>query len=259
MRLLQLVPLIVISSLFLAACGALTGSEGPQGEPGDTPTDAELRNLVNQAITDRLDEVQGPQGLVGPEGPSGDVGPRGLPGDQGQQGPEGVQGRIGLTGGQGDQGEPGPQGIQGIPGLTGIQGLPGTIGELDSPTTLSGVQFDLSVSQQSWVGILSKPITITKPSKILIFASATASMSCAINSQCDYHFWLTVAADPVDTADAKEVQISRLERQMTLPFALNRVISLEPGDYTLQLLGLNETAIGPLIGNVILTTLVIED
>ncbi len=262
MRLLRLVLLIAISSLLFVACGALEGGPGPQGEPGDTPTESELRNLVNQGIIDRLEDVQGPEGPTGATGSSGTTGPRGTTGTTGIQGPTGSQGPIGLTGGQGDQGETGLQGVQGLPGLSGTQGIPGlsgTIASLDSPLTLFGVDFDLSVSQGGWVGIISKSITITKPSKVLVVASATASMSCAINSTCDYFFWLTVATNAVDTSDAREVQISKLERQMTLPIAINRVITLAPGEYTLQLLGLNETPIGPLIRNVMLTTLIIED
>jgi hypothetical protein len=262
MRLFGIVSLAVIAILLLATCGALEGGEGPPGEPGDTPTKAELTSLVNQAITDRLDEVQGPPGPTGPEGPSGNVGPRGLPGGTGTQGTEGDKGPIGLRGQGGLQGDTGPQGVQGLPGLPGVQGLPGlpgTIADLDSPVTLSGVNFDLSVSQNSWVPVISKSITITRPSKVLIIASATASMSCAINSECDYFFWLTVATNLMDTGEAREVQISKLKRQMTLPIALNRVIFLAPGEYIVQLLGLNETPIGPLIRNVILTTMIIKD
>ena len=138
-------------------------------------------------------------------------------------------------------------------------GLPGTIADLDSPTTLSGLNFDLSVSQANWVEILSKSVTITKPSKVLIIANATASMSCMIDSQCDYYFWLNVTTDPEDTGDAREVRVSQMKQQMTLPIALNRVVSLQPGEYSVELSGFNDTPIGPLIQNVSLTILVIED
>ena len=75
---------------------ALSGNEGPQGEPGP----------------------QGPPGEQGVQGPQGDPGPEG---DQGIQGPPGPQGEQGL------QGPPGPQGEQGIQGPQGEQGPPGTI------------------------------------------------------------------------------------------------------------------------------------
>ena len=84
-------------------------------------------------------------------------------------------------------------------------------------------------------------------------------MSCAIDSQCDYYFWLNVATDLDDTGEAKEVRVSQIKQQMTLPIALNRIVSLQPGEYTVKLLGLSDTPIGPLIRNVLLTTLVIED
>ncbi|MDA0989100.1 MAG: hypothetical protein O2783_08320 [Chloroflexi bacterium] len=262
MRLFRFVTLAVMSLSLLAACGALEGGEGPQGEPGRTPTEAELTNLVNQSITDRLDEVQGPQGPQGLQGPRGATGPRGVTGATGTQGPEGSQGPIGITGGQGPKGDTGLQGFQGIQGIQGIQGPPGlpdTIATLDSPVTLAGVDFDLSASQNNWVSILSKTITITKPSKVLLIASATASMSCAINSECDYFFWIAVNTSLVDPGDARAVQISKMKRQMSLPVALNRVIALGPGKYTIHVMGFNETPIGPLIRSVELTTMVIED
>jgi len=260
MQRFQFVLLAVASLVLMAACGALEGGQGPPGEPGRTPTEAELTSLVNQALTDRLDEVQGPQGPTGPDGPPGVAGVRGPVGSTGSQGPEGAQGPIGLRGGQGPQGDTGLTGLQGALGVQGPAGLPGTIAALDSPVTLSGVDFDLSVSQGSWVSILSKTITIVRPSKVLLIASATASMSCAINAECDYFFFIAVNIELADPGDAREVQVSRLKRQMTLPIALNRVIALEPGEYTVHLLGLNENPpIGPLIRNVTLTTMIIED
>ena len=259
MQRFQFVLLAVVSLLLIAACGALEGAQGPPGDPGRTPTEKELTNLVNQAITDRLDEVQGPQGPEGPQGPSGEKGDRGSTGLRGPEGPEGSQGGIGLTGRQGLQGDTGLTGPQGAPGVQGPPGLPGAIAALDSPVTLSGLDFDLSVSQQQWVSILSKTITIDRPSKVLLIASATASMSCPISEECDYFFWIAVNIELVDPGDAREVQISRLKRQMTLPIALNRVIALDPGEYTVHVLGFNETPIGPLIRNVTLTTMVIED
>ena len=241
--------LATMSLFLLAACGA----DGQPGEPGNTPTKAELNSLVNQAITDRLDEVQGPEGSQGTRGLTGATGPVGATGTQGPQGP------IGITGQQGSKGDIGFQGFQGEQGIQGPQGLPGTIATLDSPVTLSGVDFDLSTSQNNWVSILSKTITITKPSKVLILASATASMYCGINTQCDYFFWIAVNTSLVDPGDAREVQVTKMEKQMTLPVALNRVMALDPGEYTVHVMGYNETPIGPLIRNVELTTMVIED
>ena len=263
MRLLALVLLIIILALvFLRVCGAF---KGEQGEPGDSVTQTELTALVNEALTDRMEEVKGPRGGTGPQGPQGEKGDRGdqgepgMTGGQGIKGNQGAKGPIGLRGREGPQGEPGPPGIQGLLGAPGLAGLPGTISGLDLPTTLSGLTFDLSVSESNWVQILAKPVTITKPSKVLIIASASAAMNCSINSQCDYFFWLNVSTDLEDTTDAREIRVSQMKQQMTLPIAVNRVVSLQPGEYSVKLLGLSDTPIGPLIRNVSLTTLVIED
>lgn len=259
MRLFGFVLLAATSLFLLAACGALEGAEGPQGEPGDTPTEAKLTNLVNQAITDRLDEVQGPAGPAGPQGPPGEKGDMGDTGPRGLTGLPGDQGKIGIDGEQGPKGDTGLQGFQGIQGIQGPPGLPGTIATLDSPTSLSGVDFDLSVSQNNWVSILGKTLTITKPSKVLLIASVTASMNCAINTECDFFFFIAVNTELVDPGDAREVQVSKMQKQMTLPIALNRVIALDPGEYIIHVIGFNETQIGPLIRNVELTAMVIED
>ena len=263
MRLLTLALFIIILSLlFLGICGAF---KGEQGQPGSTATQTELTAMVNEALTNRMDEVKGPEGQRGPQGPQGtqgdpgDQGDSGITGSQGITGDKGDKGPIGLGGKEGPQGETGPRGIQGLPGPQGLSGLPGTIANLDSPTTLSGLNFDLSISQANWVQILTKPVTITKPSKVLIIANAAASMSCAIDSQCDYFFWLNISTDVEDTSDAREIRVSQMKRQMTLPIALNRVVSLQPGEYSVKLFGMSDTPIGPLIQQVSLTTVVIED
>ena len=74
--------LTIVLTLFIAACGAGTGSQGETGP-------------------------QGPQGETGPQGPQGEAGPQG---PQGEAGPQGPQGEAGP---QGPQGEAGPQGPQG--------------------------------------------------------------------------------------------------------------------------------------------------
>ena len=65
--------LLFISMLFattlLLACQGPVGEEGPAGKDGRAPTDAELINMVNEALTNRLSEVQGPPGPAGAQGP----------------------------------------------------------------------------------------------------------------------------------------------------------------------------------------------
>ena len=56
-------------------------------------TEKQMNELIDAAITARLDELMGPQGLQGPRGP---------------QGPPGSPGELGA----GPSGSPGPQGLQ---------------------------------------------------------------------------------------------------------------------------------------------------
>lgn len=71
--------------------------------------------------------VSGLQGPQGEPGPSGAAGPQG---DPGPSGPQGIQGDPGPSGAQGPQGDPGPSGAQGpagVDGAAGPQGPPGPI------------------------------------------------------------------------------------------------------------------------------------
>jgi hypothetical protein len=64
--------LTIVLTLFIAACGAGTGSQGetgPQGPQGET-------------------SPQGPQGETGPQGPQGEAGPQGPQGDSADVWPE---------------------------------------------------------------------------------------------------------------------------------------------------------------------------
>ncbi len=61
-----------------------------QGELGSTPSDEDLLVLIDQAITDRLADLTGPQG---------EQGPRGVQGIQGKQGPQGDPGTTDASSG----------------------------------------------------------------------------------------------------------------------------------------------------------------
>ncbi len=63
--------------------------------------------------------------LSGNEGPQGDPGEQGEQGPQGSVGPQGVPGADGNDGAQGIQGEPGNDGAEGLQGIQGDQGTPG--------------------------------------------------------------------------------------------------------------------------------------
>ena len=73
--------LTIVLTLFIAACGAGTGSQGETGP-------------------------QGPQGETGPQGPQGEAGPQG---PQGEAGPQGPQGEAGPQGSQGDSADVWPE------------------------------------------------------------------------------------------------------------------------------------------------------
>ncbi len=81
----------IVSMEDTAVGHALTGAQGPKGDPGETGP-------------------QGPTGPVGPAGPKGDAGP---------------QGAIGMAGPVGPQGPAGPQGAPGPMGATGVAGADG--------------------------------------------------------------------------------------------------------------------------------------
>ena len=69
--------LTIVLTLFIAACGAGTGSQGETGP-------------------------QGPQGETSPQGPQGETGPQGPQGPQGETGPQGPQGETGPQGDSAD-------------------------------------------------------------------------------------------------------------------------------------------------------------
>ncbi|MDE2900980.1 MAG: hypothetical protein OXN15_08175 [Chloroflexota bacterium] len=263
-RLLVLLPVVLTLALFLACIGPQgeqgeTGARGPTGRAGETPTQAELLVLVNQALTDRLSEVQGPPGPAGAQGPKGDDGTAGAPGlkgDTGEQGPQGAQG------GAGPRGIPGPQGARGVQGLQGVQGPPGGDGNLTvvAPTAnLSGIDYDLTVSRNNWVSILSNPITLERSGKVFALVSTTASFSCAIGQECNHDFTLALNTALEDPGDSRQVQVSRIMRQWNVPVSFAKSFSLPAGSHTIQLIGFNDGTIGPLLKNTTLTVFFVED
>ena len=94
------------------------GPQGPQGASGPQGTTGETGPQGTQGETGS----QGAQGEGGPQGAQGEAGSQGETGPQGTQGEIGPQGTQGETGPQGTQGEIGPQGTQGEIGPQGTQG-----------------------------------------------------------------------------------------------------------------------------------------
>ena len=263
-KLLFVLPLLLTVALLLA-CQGPAGEAGPAGEDGRdgrSPTQAELVSLVNEALTDRLAEVQGPPGSAGPLGPKGDPGDDGSPGAMGERGPQGPQGPQGAQGGAGPRGLPGTQGPAGAMGLQGIQGPTGEDGNLTivAPTAnLSGIDYDLTVSRNNWVSILSNPITLDKPGKVFAIVSTTASFVCATNLQCNHDFTLALNTELEDPGDSRQVQLSRILRSWDIPVSMAKTFSLPAGDHTIHLIGFNDGTIGPLLKNTTLTVFYVED
>lgn len=251
-RMLLLVTLLFAASIVLA-CQGPEGEPGPSGEDGRTPTQEELTNLVNKALTDRLSEVQGPPGPAGAQGPKGDVG---IPGPAGPQGPQGAQG------GAGPRGLPGTQGLQGVIGPQGIQGPPGADGNLTviAPSaSLTDSDYDLTANRNNWVSILSHPISLGEPAKVFVLASTTAAFSCPVGQECNHDFTLALNTALEDPGDARQVQLSRILRQWHVPVSFAKAFPLPAGDHTIHLIGFNDGTIGPLLKNTTMTVFYVED
>ena len=226
---------------------------------GATPTEEQLLALVNEALTDRLAEVQGPRGPAGAQGPRGDDGAAGVPGARGEPGTQGPQGAQGGTGPRGLQG---PAGIQGPQGLQGLQGLTGADGNLTivAPTAaLSGNDVDLTLNRNNWVSILSNPITLDRPAKVFAIASTTASFVCATGQQCVHDFTLALNTKLEDPGDSRQVQLSNITRSWDIPVSMAKTFSLPAGSHSIQLIGFNDGTIGPLLKKTTLTVFYVED
>jgi len=186
----------------------------------------------------------GPKGIQGPKGEKGDKGDKGAKGDigaQGLQGIQGLQGEQGLKGDKGDTGATSPQGIQGEQGpkgeqgLTGPQGPPGNsfIGFTQQTTNL----FIPSVNE-SWFDI---------PGVILNFTLSTTkyvdfrAFGC---SDAEGYIGFRFFIDGVGYGHPLygELYIYPYERYM--PWSLERIVSLQPGEHSVKLQVLHRGAFG---------------
>ena len=251
-RMLLLVTLLFAAGLVLA-CQGPEGEEGPAGEDGRTPTQEELTNLVNKALTDRLSEVQGARGPTGPQGPRGDDG---IPGPAGPQGPQGAQG------GAGPRGIPGTQGLEGLIGPQGKQGPQGEDGNLTviaPSSSLTGIDYDLTTNRNNWVSILSSDVSLQRSARVYVLASTTAAFSCPVGQECNHDFTLALNTDLEDPGDSRQIQLSRILRQWHVPISFAKAFSLAAGDHTIHLIGFNDGTIGPLLKNTTMTVFYVED
>ena len=262
---------IVTGMFLIVAVAVLFACQGPEGEAGapgrdgqdgQTPTQAELTALVDEALTDRLAEVRGPAGPAGPQGLKGDDGATGA---IGPQGPQGEQGAKGETGEEGSIGPPGQSGAQGPTGERGAQGPPGLRGQdgnltiLAPPGNLGGTNYDLAVSRGNWIGIISHPVTLRNPAKVLVLANATISMRCPLGEECSHNFRLGLNTELTNPPGSRRFQFSNLEQPQSIPASIGGVFTLSAGAHTIYLVGFNQGDRGPQLVNTTLTVLIVED
>ena len=72
--------------------------------------------------------------------------------------------------------------------------------------TAGGVDYDLVVSRNNWVTILTNSITLDTPGRVFAMASATAAFSCPIGQVCNHDFTLALNTKLEDPGDARRVQ-----------------------------------------------------
>ena len=254
--------LVVVALLACQGPEGEAGAPGRDGQDGQPPTQAELTALINQSLTDRLAEIRGPVGPTGPQGPKGDVG---AVGETGPQGPQGEQGARGETGEEGSIGPPGQSGAQGLRGERGAQGPPGVSGDhgnltiLAPPGNLGGTNYDLAVSRGNWIGIISHPVTLRNPAKVLVLANATISMRCPLGEECSHNFRLGLNTALSEPQGSRRFQFSNLEQPQSIPTSIGGVFTLSAGAHTLYLVGFNQGDRGPQLVNTTLTVLIVED
>lgn len=87
-----------IADLIAAEYARNPPSDGEDGEDGRTPTAAEIRPIVVEAVNAHLAATPPPPGEPGQDGQDGATGPRGEQGPQGEQGLQGERGEPGPTG-----------------------------------------------------------------------------------------------------------------------------------------------------------------
>lgn len=91
----------------------------------------ERRNSkLEEAVSNKLAEIDLLEGPIGATGPKGENGIRGEKGDRGEDGIQGPSGDKGDSGDAGPSGEKGDKGDPGAPGEKGEQGLPGSVGPM---------------------------------------------------------------------------------------------------------------------------------
>ena len=262
MRTMPLVLILLLTAAALLSCAGPEGERGPRGrdgEDGRTPTQEELAVLVNEALTSRLSEVQGPPGPAGPQGVKGDDGAAGPQGSQGEQGAKGETGEEGSIGPPGLSGAQGPRGERGAQGPPGVSGANGNLTILAPPANLSGANYDLSQSRGKWVGIINNPITLRNPSKVMVLANTTVTVNCPLGEDCAHDFRLGLNTDLAEPQGSRRFQFNNLRLPQRIPSSIGGVFTLSAGAHVIYLVGYNEGDRGPHLLNTTLTVLIVED
>lgn len=102
--------------------------------------------------------------------------PRGAQGDEGPAGPVGATGPTGPAGPAGPEGPQGAQGPQGVAGATGAQGVAGAIGPTWGTTWLAS---DGSVATCVPGDLMSRPITLSRTSRLMVWVNAQVAAASA--------------------------------------------------------------------------------
>lgn len=208
--------------------------------------------IVNDPTTCKAHEtpltwnVQGPQGLPGPQGEQGIQGVPGPAGVQGATGPQGAIGPIGPAGPQGlkgDTGDVGPRGLQGERGFTGPTGPQGPAGP-------SGVVFARQASGDAPApGPLANGVAFLAPTVIVnvgggqtvhVFsqrALGTTAPGGAQELRLDICYQSTAAGSPIMSFDNDAMYGLAIAQGMRMPFSLSDQFNLSSGQYAVGLCG----------------------
>lgn len=247
------IPLLLLLSLVaLFGCG-IEGPQGQQGVQGPPPSDARLIDLVDGMMTQRIDELVGPQGKIGPAGTKGDPGPTG------------AQGRAGAIGETGTNGPQGPTGPQGVPGLRGEQGVQGPKGNAGAEGQLSYVQqidhrgmvFEPSLDTGRhivWESAIEMPIKLEEPSSVIVIAKGELRRESAYTTSYDFGIGTGVSHPGVYETLVIPIGVA----SNSTPLLLIHTLHLPSGDHDLHLL-LKSASGYMVVLNANLTAIIVQD
>lgn len=244
--------LTLLALIPILGCG-IQGPEGPQGVPGPPPSDARVIDIVDEIITQRIDELTGPIGAPGPTGPTGE---QGSPGSDGATGPAGERGPAGPVGASGPQGVPGLRGEQGAAGpkgSTGSQGQLAYVQQMDH----RGIIFEPSLDTGRhivWESTIEMPITLQHDSSVVVIAKGELRRESAYNTSYDFGIGTGVGHPGIYETLVLPVGVASNSE----PLLLVHTLRLPAGDHEIHLL--TKSASGYLVFlNASLTAIIVHD